>query len=75
MLYIYIADIIEDIKPEAGSAAEKMKIMYDSCINLGKFKRHKTDFFLFFVPMSMCNRMKKRERKIHAYLSLSSFLN
>lgn len=40
MLYISITDIIEDIKAEPGSAAEKMKIMYDSCINLGKFEMH-----------------------------------
>lgn len=30
-----LRDILENIQPKPGSAADKMKIVYDSCINLG----------------------------------------
>ena len=36
--FIYVLDIIENIEAEPGSGAEKMKIMYDSCVNLGKIE-------------------------------------
>lgn len=36
--YFCVTDILENIEAESGSAAAKLKIMYDSCVNLGKLE-------------------------------------